>query len=230
MRRALVLGGTGHVGAAVVGALTARGIPTWFTWFSAEDRAIGLAARTGATPHRLDLRREGDVRELARSLADVPDVIVHTAAHPDWRGIDELDLAGWDDVFGVTVRGPFALIQALAASLREHGADIVFATGMAPLRVVAAPPHAAAAQAALVGLARSLSRGLAPRVRANVIALGTLDGGTAERIDPAFAAGQRRFSALGRLGTAEEIAQTILWVALSNSYLSGAVIPAAGGL
>ena len=60
--------------------------------------------------------------------------------------------------------------------------------------------------------------------------LGTLDGGTATRIPPGFTADQQRFSALKRLGTAKEIAGALLWVALDNTYLSGAVIPAAGGL
>nr|MBA2538934.1 SDR family oxidoreductase [Deltaproteobacteria bacterium] len=123
-----------------------------------------------------------------------------------------------------------ALIQALAKPLRERGADIVFVTGMAPLRSVAAPPQAAAAQGALAGLVRSLPRALAPNVRANVLALGTLDGGTAGRIETAFTSSQERFSALHRVGTAPEIAEAIRWLALDNTYLSGAVIPAAGGL
>ncbi len=232
-RRALVLGGTGFVGAALLDALAAADVPTMFTWQRAAERATALAERTRAIPRRLDLRSADDVRAFAATLiaADtVPDVILHVAAHPDWRTLDDIDLPGWDDVFGVAVRGPFALIQALAGPLRERGADIVFATGMAPLRPVAAPPQAAASQAALAGLARSLTRSLAPRVRANVVALGTLDGGTASRIAPQFAADQERFSALRRLGTAPEIAATLLWVALSNTYLSGAVIPAAGGL
>jgi 3-oxoacyl-[acyl-carrier protein] reductase len=233
LRRALVLGGTGHVGAAVLEGLAAATIPTTFTWHAAETRATEVAKRTGATAQRLDLRRDDDVRAFAgRLIADemVPDVIIHVASHPDWRSIDEVDLAGWDAVFAVAVRGPFALIQALAAPLRERGADIVFATGMAPLRRTAAPPQAAASQAALAGLAQSLTRALAPRVRANVVALGTLDGGTATRISARFADDQQRFSALRRLGAAAEIASTLLWVALENTYLSGAVIPAAGGL
>jgi 3-oxoacyl-[acyl-carrier protein] reductase len=233
MRRALVLGGTSHVGGALVSALRDAAVATTFTWHSDELRASELAQATGASLHRLDLRNDDAVAALARNLIAgdaVPDVIVQLASHPDWRSIDELDLAGWDDVFDVTVRGPFALIQALAGPLRERGADIVFVTGMAPLRSVAAPPQAAAAQGALAGLVRSLTRALAPRVRANVLALGTLDGGTASRIDPSFTASQERFSALRRVGTAEEIAKAICWLALDNTYLSGAVIPVAGGL
>ncbi len=232
-RRALVLGGTGHVGSAVLDVFAASGVTTMFTWHTDELRASELAQRTAAAPHRLDLRNDEAVISFARNLIagdQVPDVIVHVAAHPDWRSIDELDLAGWDDVFDVTVRGPFALIQALAKPLRERGADIVFVTGMAPLRSVAAPPQAAAAQGALAGLVRSLPRALAPNVRANVLALGTLDGGTAGRIETAFTSSQERFSALHRVGTAPEIAEAIRWLALDNTYLSGAVIPAAGGL
>jgi NAD(P)-dependent dehydrogenase (short-subunit alcohol dehydrogenase family) len=233
VKRALVIGGTGHVGGALLPVLRAAGVLTAFTWHHNELRASELAQATGASPHRLDLRNDEAVLAFARHLIasdQVPDVIIHLAAHPDWRSIDDLDLAGWDDVFDVTVRGPFALIQALATPLRERGCDLVFVTGMAPLRSVAAPPQAAAAQGALAGLVRSLTRSLAPRVRANVLALGTLDGGTATRIDASFTASQERFSALRRVGRASEIAEAIRWLALENSYLSGAVIPAAGGL
>lgn len=232
-RRALVLGGTGHVGAAALEGLARADVPAWFTWHRGEERAAQLAERFGHEAYRLDLRQADAVRDLAARLIAgdaVPDVIIHVAAHPDWRGIDDLDVAGWDDVFAVTVRGPFLLVQALAAPLRERGADIVFASGMAPLRPVAAPPQAAAAQAALAGLARSLTRALAPRVRANLVCLGTLDGGTASRIDPSFAREQERFTALGRVGQASEAAGAILWLALENRYISGAVVPVAGGL
>jgi len=232
-RLALVLGGTGHVGAAVLEGLAAAGVRTLFTFAAAEGRAEELAARFRHTAERLDLRRADDVRGFAGRLlaaGDVPDVIVHVAAHPDWRALDDVDAAGWDDVFAVGVRGPFLLVQALAAPLRERGADLVFAAGMAPLRPVAAPPQAAAAQAALAGLARSLARALAPRVRANVVCLGTLDGGTATRAGASFAHDQQRFAALGRVGQAAEIARAILWLALENSYISGAILQVAGGL
>jgi 3-oxoacyl-[acyl-carrier protein] reductase len=232
-RTALVLGGTGYVGAAVLESLAAASAAVHFTWHGAGDRASLLAERLGHTSHRLDLRDASATRALAAHLlatGAVPNVIIHLASHPDWREIGDVDLGGWDDVFAVAVRGPFALIQALAGPLRERGADIVFATGLAPLRPVAAPPQAAASQAALAGLARSLTRALAPNVRANLVCLGTLDGGTATRIDPSFARDQARFGALGRVGTAPEAARAILWLALENRYISGATIPVAGGL
>lgn len=232
-RRALVLGGTGHVGAAVLEGLAAVGVPCRFTWHQAADRAAALGARLDQSAHRLDLRREDEVKRFASRLiadGDTPDVIVHAAAHPDWRGLDEIDAAGWDDVLAVAVRGPFLLLQALATPLRAQGADIVFATGMAAMRPGAAPPQAAAAHAALGGLARSLTRSLAPRVRVNVVCLATLDGGTATRVDPCFPRDQQRFSALARVGTAPEVTRAILWLALENRYISGAMVPVAGGL
>ncbi|MBI2373209.1 MAG: SDR family oxidoreductase [Deltaproteobacteria bacterium] len=233
MRRALVLGGSGYVGAAVLAGLARQGVPTDFAWHENEARAAELAARFRCSAHRLDLRRADEAREFAARLrvtGSVPDVIVHLATHPDWRSLEDIDSQGWDDVFAVSVRGPFLLIRELSGELKERGGDLVFVTGMAPLRSVDAPPQAASAQAAVAGLARSLSRSLAPRVRANVICIGALDGGTAGRVGAAVAESQRRLSALGRSGNAEEIARGILWLALENRYVSGATLPMAGGL
>ena len=140
-----------------------------------------------------------------------------------------LDPSGWDDVHAVSARGPFFLLQTLAPRLRERGGDVVLATGMATLRPMAAPPHAAAAQAALAGLARSLPRALGAKVRVNVVSFGTLDGGTADRIDPRFAAAQARFTALARTGTAVEAARALCWLALENRYINGAILPVDGG-
>ena len=232
-RRALVLGGTGRVGAAVLAELARAGVPAWFTFHRNGELAAELAAG-GAHPHALDLRRPQDIRALIATMAEadqLPDVLIHCAAHPDWRSLEDVDDTGWDDVQAVALRAPFLAIQALAPRLGGRGADVVLCAGLSAARPVPAQPQAAAAHAGLAGLARSLARSLGPQhIRVNVVAVGILDGGTADRIDAKFARDHRRFAALGRTGTASEVAKAIVWLALDNSYMSGTVLPIAGGI
>jgi len=228
-----VLGGTGHVGAAVLAGLARAGVPAWFTYFANTARADELA-RAGHRAHRLDLRRADDIRALLGEMAMagcVPDVLIHCAAHPDWRSLEELDDAGWDDVQAVGVRAAFVAVQALAPRLAGRAADIVLCAGLSAVRPVPAHVQAAAAHAGLAGLTRSFARALGPKkIRINLLALGILDGGTANRIDAGFARDHLRFAALGRTGTADEVARAILWLALENTYVSGMVVPVAGGI
>jgi 3-oxoacyl-[acyl-carrier protein] reductase len=229
--RALVLGGSGHVGAHVLAGLRAAGVPAWFTYLAAEARAHELARQHDHTARRVDLREPAAIAALCAELvaADaVPDAIIHLAAHPDWRALGAVDQRGWDDVQHVAVRAPFLLLSALAPHLGD--ASVVLVAGLSAIRPVPAPPQAAAAHAGLAGLTRSLARALGPRTRVNLAALGILDGGTAGRIDPRYLSDHPRFAALARNGTAAEAARAILWLALDNRYMSGALVNLSGGI
>jgi NAD(P)-dependent dehydrogenase (short-subunit alcohol dehydrogenase family) len=170
------------------------------------------------------------IAEMAEDGAP-PDVLIHCAAHADWRDLAAVDVDGWDAVHAVALRAPFLAIQALVPRLAGRGADVVLCAGLSAAKMVPAHPHAAAAHAGLAGLTRSLARALGrERIRINLVAVGIRDGGTADRIGDRFARDHRRFTALGRTGTATEVAEVILWLALANRYASGAVVPVAGGI
>ena len=66
--------------------------------------------------------------------------------------------------------------------------------------------------------------------RVNLVTGGLTREGIAASVDPARVTDYERFSALRRLGTAGEIAAPILWLALENTYVSGKVFPANGGI
>ena len=78
MRRALVLGGSGHVGARVVEALAARDVDVTFTYHRGAERAAELASRVGPRAHAvaIDLADAAAVRALC---GDGADILVHCA-------------------------------------------------------------------------------------------------------------------------------------------------------
>jgi NAD(P)-dependent dehydrogenase (short-subunit alcohol dehydrogenase family) len=89
----------------------------------------------------------------------------------------------------------------------------------------------AAAQGALGPLAMSLAKELGPKnVRVNLVTGGLTNAGISASIAPARVADYERFSALRRLGTSDEIAAPIVWLALDNTYVSGKVFPVNGGI
>ena len=233
-RRALVLGGTGYLGAAVLRGLAAAGVPSAFTYHRQAERAAALADELGQRAYAIDLAERALVRALIdRVCAEhgAPDAIISCAVSAHAGRLDELADETWDRVMNVNVRGVFTVVRALAPRLREGGGDVVLTTG--PDAVGAAPSaaHFAASQTALVGLTRALASELGPHgVRVNALTVGVLAGGVGALLPPERLAEARRYSALGRLGTAEEAARAVLWLALENPYINGAVIPVTGGI
>lgn len=233
-RRVLVLGGTGYVGSAVVRTLAAAGVSSAFTYHRAAERAHALTADTSVPNYHLDLADPDGIRA---ALADVcaeqgpPDAVINCAAYSDSSRLADIDDRILHRTMAVNVNGVFVAVQFLAPHLRASGGDVVLLTG--PDAIGAAPSaiHFAASQMAVVGLARGLASELGPHgVRVNVLTVGVLDGGAGRLLPPERLAEVERYSALGRLGTDRETARAALWLALSNPYLNGAVIPVTGGL
>lgn len=89
----------------------------------------------------------------------------------------------------------------------------------------------ATAKAALLGLARSLARELAPHVLVNVVAPGSIDTAILADDSPELRAQREKRIPLGRIGRPEEVAEAIAFLVSERaSYLTGATIPVNGGL
>jgi 3-oxoacyl-[acyl-carrier protein] reductase len=224
-RRALVLGGTGHVGSEVVKALRAAGVPTAFTWRTNEARA---AQDEGAC--RVDLRDAAALRALV--IEQRPTVLVHAAAVSSGASLAELDDAAFDEAQAVNVRAAFVAVQAGAAAMAEAGGgDIVLVGALDRAQSLPLPIHFAATQGALAAMTMALAKELGPRqIRINIIALGVLEGGISKTLSPKMVADYKSFSALRRTGTAAEAARAIVWLALENTWMTGKVVPVNGGI
>src|SRR5438128_706824 len=110
-RRALVFGGTGYIGSAVVRALSARGVGGAFTFLRSRGRASALAAEAGLRALSIDMRDAAAIRRVIREVT--PDIFVHCATHADPSRLDRIDDALWDDVMSVNVRSAFIACREL---------------------------------------------------------------------------------------------------------------------
>ncbi len=234
-RRALVLGGSGAVGGAVVEALVGRGVDVAFTFHSGRERALALSRAHGARAVAVDLARPDAVRGLVRGLdaeGQAPDILVHAAAITRAPRLVDLGDDDWAAMLAVNVTSAVVAAQALAPGLAARGGgDLIFLGGLDRAQSVAAPVGYAATQGALAAMTMALAKELgASGVRANLLALGILDQGLSRGMDEALVADYRRFSALRRTGTPAEVARVVAWLALDNRYITGRVIPVNGGL
>ncbi len=147
--------------------------------------------------------------------------------------LDGVDLAEWDRVFAVNVRGLFQVTRACAGLLRARGGSVVNVASIVGLRPGPQPLAYAASKAAVVSLTRTLSRVLAPEVRVNAVAPGWIVGewmqrtlgGNYERLMERRA----NWTPMQRNVTVDDVAETIFALIASHPFVTGETIVVDGG-
>ncbi len=228
VKRAVVLGGTGAVGSAVLRELARRGVPAHFGYRRSAERAQMLALEYGHTPFQVELADAVATRAALAAL-EPPDVLIHCAGISASRTLAELDVAAWQEAMAVNVQSAFIACQWIAA--RGTPCDVVLVGALDRAQSLPLPVHFAASQGALSALVMALGHELGPRgIRVNLVALGVLDSGISQSLVARRRKDYETFSALRRVGTPDEAAKMIAWLALENTFIQGKVISVNGGI
>lgn len=241
-RVALVTGAANGLGATIAATLAAAGA-----------RGVALDREPVADPPADWLGLAADVTDPAALRAAVAtaverfgrlDVVVANAGVvPPWRATAELDAAEWDRVSAVNVRGVADTIAAAAPRLTSGVGAVV---ALASINARKAHPRQAlysATKHAVVGVVRATALDLGrDGIRVNAVAPGAIatdallgrmarraaDGGLAQADALAAAAEE---TALGRIATAAEVAQTVLFLASDlASGVTGQVVAVDAGI
>jgi 3alpha(or 20beta)-hydroxysteroid dehydrogenase len=196
------------------------------------DPPDGLAGRiVGFDLDVADPERWGALAALVRDeLGGRVDGLVNNAGVTSRVRLGEVDLADWNRVLAINTTGPMLGIQALLPYM-EPGASIVNVGSLAALT-----GHYTAAYTtskwALRGLTKLAATELGPRgIRVNIIHPGFIETPMTASAPPAFRRVNLELTPLGRAGTAEEVAATVLFLLSEDSaFISGAEIPLDGGM
>jgi NAD(P)-dependent dehydrogenase (short-subunit alcohol dehydrogenase family) len=232
--RVLVTGGARRLGRAIALGLSERGAQVAFTYHGsaadAELTAAALAA-AGAGGYAIgtDLADGFAARRAVEQAADALgglDVLVH-AASGGFVPCDPMDVepALFADALGATLTGGFFCAQAACRAMGERGV-IVNITDIAALEAWPSfAPHAAA-KAALAQLTRSLARAFAPAVRVCAVAPGPVL--LPDDSDEETRARQARRTALGRLGSPDDIVDAVAYL-IEADFVTGEQLVVDGG-
>jgi len=233
-RVALVTGGGVRVGRAIALGLADDGFDLVVTYLSSLKEAQSLrdeAAERGrrceivqadlAAPEAADV-----VASFVRTQYGRLDLLVNSAASFAARPLLQVDAEEWDSVMDVNVRAPHLIVRATADLLRASGGCVINIADLAAFQAWTDRPHHAVSKAALVHLTKVQARALAPEVRVNAVAPGSVlrpEGWTEERwLEVA------RRAPLGRPGTPEDIVQAVLYLAHAP-FVTGQVLVVDGG-
>src|SRR5579859_2215278 len=241
---ALVTGSASGIGRAAALRLARAGCDVAINYRRSQDSAQSALAALSEFGGRCVALR-GDVSDDAAVAALVAvvgetygrlDVLVNSAGMTSStppEDLDGVDLAEWDRVFAVNVRGLFQVTRGCAGLLRSSGGSVVNVASIVGLRPGPQPLAYAASKAAVVSLTRTLSRVLAPEVRVNAVAPGWIAGEWMQRTlgENYDRLMQRRASwtPMQRNVTAEDVAETIYSLAVSNPFVTGETIVVDGG-
>jgi pteridine reductase len=222
-RVALVTGAGVRVGEVIARELARSGWTVAAHYRSHRPR--GFAA---ALPGDL-AAADGPARLAAdfRARFDRLDLLVNSAAGFEPVPLAETDAAVFDAQMDLNARGPLLLVRALAPLLARSGGAVVNVAdvggGLVPWKGFAAY---SASKAALVRLTECLALELAPKVRVNAVAPGTV------LWPDSYPAARRRELTgripLGRVGTPEDVAAAVRFLA-EAPFVTGAVVPVDGG-
>lgn len=182
-KTALVTGGARRVGRALSLALGRAGANVVVNYHSSEAEAKQLAAEltsggSKATACRADVSRAEDIGSLldhvGREYGRL-DILVNSASLFESAPFAEISEAAWRRVLDVNLTGPFLLCQAALPLLRAaKSANIVNILDLSALQAWPSYAHHGVSKAGLLQLTRIMARALAPEIRVNAIAPGTV--------------------------------------------------------
>lgn len=236
-KTALVTGGTGHIGAAICRTFARHGARVVFTYRDNRQAAERLLAEiANATAFAMDLGDVADIRskiEAHYAQGGVIDVLVNNAAISQIMPLPLLEEEDVDLIMDVNLKGTlFVTKHVLKGMIRNKAGVIVNVGSIAGMRMLDVPVTYAMTKAAINGLTYALAAELKRfGIRVNSVVPGLIDGGVGEGVPETLRKDFVAHCAVGRPGTALEVAETICFLASGRaSYINGQNIVVDGGI
>ena len=240
-RTILVTGGSRGIGRGICRAFALAGNHIYFNYASAADAALEtekLVADAGgkAVGMQVNVASEKEVAEyVGRALDETGrvDVLVNNAGITRDGLIVRMKETDWDDVVNVNLKGSFNCIKAVSkAMIKQRAGRIINVSSVVGVSGNPGQANYVAAKAGIIGLTKAVAKELAPRgITANVVAPGYIATDMTTSLSEKAREMMVNQIPLGRVGTPEDIAGAVLFLASDQAaYITGQVIHVNGGM
>ena len=234
---ALVTGASRGIGAAIASVLAAAGAKVIGTATTAEgvvriDDSLAGQVR-GAL---LDVSSAASVEALFTDLSareELPSIVVNNAGITRDGLLLRMKDSDWDEVIATDLTSVFRVSRAsLRHMMKQRKGRIITITSVVGAMGNAGQTNYAAAKAGVIGFTKSLAREVGSRgITVNAVAPGFIDTDMTRALDASQRETLQQGIALGRLGSSEDIAAAVLYLASSaGGYVTGQTLHVNGGL
>jgi pteridine reductase len=233
---ALVTGGGHRVGREIVLALGREGARVAVHYHDSRDEAENVVRElrelgTEGASFGVDLTDAHAAADLTSKVMHRfgrLDILVNSAASMEKTPLESVDVAAWERIMALNMRAPFFLSLEAGRRMRETGNPglIVNISDLAAFETWPDYVVHCISKSGVLAVSRTLARMLAPEVRVNAIAPGAV------LLPEGWPEDERRkiirSTPLGRIGTPQDVAETVLFLARAD-YITGETVVVDGG-
>ena len=234
-KSALVTGGARRIGRQIALALAQAGADVAITYRNSNADAARTVEELGAigvqaSAFECDVRSEASVKAAVKAVAERfgrLDILVNNAAVFESASLNSLTLEQWDTVFETNARGPFLVAREAVQYLRTDHGRIINIGSLGGLHSWSGHGHYCASKAAVHMLTQVMAKAFAPEVSVNCVAPGWID------MDRQTSEAAQHFAdktPMQRNGSAEDVAQAVVFFASGPGFVTGQILAVDGGL
>jgi 3-oxoacyl-[acyl-carrier protein] reductase/pteridine reductase len=233
-KAALVTGAAKRIGRAIALRLASGGAKVAITYRGSQAEAEETVRELGrldvdAIAIRTDVNDPEAIREMVGATVEEfgrLDILVNNAGLFESAALESVTVEQWDEMFATNTRGPFLVAQAAFPHLREAGGRIINIGSLGGIHPWATHGHYCTSKAALHMLSQTMAKAWAPEISVNCVAPGMIVQGEVGEAYVHFA--QR--TPMRRNGTAEDVAEAVMFFATGPHFITGQLLAVDGGL
>ena len=231
MKTVWITGGTRGIGRAAAKLFYEKGYRVAVSFCSDRKSADDfLRECPGILVLQGDVADRVRTEEMAKEIGHV-DILVNNAGIAQQKLFDTITEQEWDRMFDVHVKGSFLCTKAvLPGMLRQQAGAVVNVASIWGMTGASCEVHYSAAKGAVIAMTKALAKELGPSgIRVNCVAPGVIATEMCAHLTKEDRAALEEETPLGRLGTAEDVAQAIFYLATAE-FVTGQVLSPNGGI
>lgn len=242
MKKTVLVTGASHgIGRATATLFAEQGYNVAINYNSSAAEAQSLvdeltAKGCNVMAVKANVAKRNEVEEMFGAINKVfgdVHILVNNAGIESQKLFTDVSEAEWDKIFDVNLKGIFNCTQmALKSMIRNHYGKIINVSSMLGITGSSCEVPYSASKAGVIGFTKALAKEVGPSdINVNTVAPGVIDTKMNRKIEPAIIERLKQQTPLGTIGTCEDIAEAVLFLASDKAkFITGQVLSPNGGL